>query len=85
MVKLSALRERDIVNVVDGRRMGILGDLEIDAESGRIAAVVVPGASKLFGLLGSEGDYRIPWADIVTIGPDVILVRHVAPVGPPGG
>ncbi len=76
MIKLSDLRERDIVNVADGRRIGVVGDLEIDPDTGRITAMVVPGAARLFGLLGSEGDCHIPWDDIVTIGEDVILVRH---------
>lgn len=79
MLKLSDLRERDIVNVADGRRIGVVGDLEIDVESGRITAVVVPGAARFLGLFGSEGDYRIPWTDIVTIGEDVILVKHAGP------
>ena len=85
MVRLSDLRERDIVNMADGRRIGALGDLEIDPASGRIAAVLVPGAAKFFGLFGSEGDCRIPWSDIVTIGEDVILVRSALPVASPGG
>lgn len=81
MVRLSALRERDIVCVADGRRLGTVGDLEIDAESGRVAALLLPGAARLFGLLGSEGELRIPWADIVRIGSDVILVRQAPAVG----
>ena len=85
MVKLSDLRERDIVNVADGRRIGMLGDLEIDPRSGQILAVVVPGAARLFGLLGSDGQCRIPWADIVTIGEDVILVRGTGPVAQAAG
>ena len=76
MVKLSALRERDIVGIGDGRRIGAVGDVEIDPASGRIVAVLVPGASRLFGLLGSTEDLRIAWSDIVTIGEDVILVRQ---------
>jgi len=85
MVKLSDLRELDIVSVVDGRRLGVLGDLEIDPEGGRIAAVIVPGAAKLFGLLGTAGECRIPWSDIVTIGADVILVRQAGASRTPGG
>jgi len=85
MVKLSALRERDIVSVADGRRIGAVGDLEIDPESGRVVALLIPGAAKLFGLLGSEGDLRIPWTEIVTIGTDVILVRQAPAGGAPEG
>ena len=79
MLKLSDLRERDVVNVADGRRIGVVGDLEIDVETGRITALVVPGAARFLGMFGSEGDYHIPWGDIVTIGQDVILVKHAGP------
>lgn len=79
MLKLSDLRERDVVNVADGRRIGAVGDVEIDVQTGRITAVVVPGAARFLGLFGTDGDYHIPWSDIVTIGEDVILVNHAGP------
>ncbi len=85
MVKLSALRERDVVSVADGRRIGAVGDLEIDPANGRVAALLILGAAKLFGLLGAEDDLRIPWNDIVTIGEDVILVRQAPLTGAAGG
>jgi YlmC/YmxH family sporulation protein len=78
VVRLSELRERDVVDVRDGRRVGAVGDLEIDPAAGQVLALVVPGAAKLLGLLGSEGECVIPWGDIVTIGQDVILVRQAA-------
>jgi YlmC/YmxH family sporulation protein len=79
MVRLSELKERDVVDVADGRRLGTVGDLEIDTESGQVTALLVPGAPRLLGLLGSEGELRIPWSAIVTIGADVILVRSAEP------
>ncbi len=75
MLKLSELRERDIVEVVSGRRLGTVADLEIDAETGAVAALIVPGAPRFLGLFGVADGCRIPWTDLVTIGEDVILVR----------
>jgi YlmC/YmxH family sporulation protein len=72
--KASDLR-KEVIDVRTGRRMGELVDVEIDDESGRITGIVVPGDTKLFGLLGSSPDVTIPWAKIKKIGPDCILVE----------
>ena len=87
MVKLSELRERDIVEVASGRRLGAVGDLEIDADTGAVVALLVPGTPRFLGLFGAEDGCRIPWTDLVTIGEDVILVRRPgSTAGPtPGG
>ncbi len=75
MVKTSELRMKDVVNVADGRRLGFVGDLELDLEAGRIKAVVILGAGRLLGLLGRERDTVIQWTEIRKIGHDVILVE----------
>lgn len=74
MMKISDLRVRDVINISDGRRLGLLGDLELDLQQGRVTALVVPGPARFFGLFGRERDYVIDWSDIVKIGEDVILV-----------
>lgn len=75
MLKTSELRARDVINIVDGRRLGWIGDVEIDVETGCIRAIVVPGPARWFGLFGRDRDYVIPWEQIVKFGQDVILVR----------
>ncbi|HEY8393240.1 MAG TPA: YlmC/YmxH family sporulation protein [Thermaerobacter sp.] len=75
MLKTSELRARDVINIVDGRRLGWIGDVEIDVETGRIRAIVVPGPARWLGLFGRDRDYVIPWEQIVKFGQDVILVR----------
>ncbi|HYF95804.1 MAG TPA: YlmC/YmxH family sporulation protein [Symbiobacteriaceae bacterium] len=72
--KASDLR-KEVIDIRTGRRMGELIDVELDDESGRITAIVVPGEGKLFGLLGSGPDVVIPWTKIKKIGPDCILVE----------
>ncbi len=74
MIKSTELRVKEVINLVDGRRLGWIDDLELDLESGRVTAVVVPGPARLFGLLGREPETVIPWQRIRKIGADVILV-----------
>ncbi len=75
MIKASELRKREVVNVHDGKRLGFVSDLELDSTEGNINAMIIPGPGRLFGILGGERDYVIPWHNIVKIGSDVILVE----------
>jgi YlmC/YmxH family sporulation protein len=75
MLKTSDLKIKEVVNVLDGRRLGTITDIEIDIESGRLTAIVVPGTGKFLGLFGKNDDVVIPWEKIHKIGMDVILVE----------
>jgi YlmC/YmxH family sporulation protein len=75
MMKISEFQTKDVVNVLDGRRLGQVTDLEINLKHGRIDAIVVPGGGKFFGFFGNGNDVVIPWRNIVKIGKDVVLVR----------
>ena len=72
--RYSTLRCREVINVSDGCRLGYIGDLELNLESGRILALVVPGHGRLFGLLAAAEEYVIPWSCIRRIGEDIVLV-----------
>ena len=74
MLRISDLKTREVINMLDGRRLGYIGDLDIDLEVGRVRAIVVPGPGKLLGLFGRDNDVYIPWEKIVRIGIDVVLV-----------
>lgn len=75
VVKISELKLRDVINIVDGRRLGVIKDIDIDLEAGRVKAVIIPGQGKLLGFLGRNDDIIVPWNKIVKIGIDVILVE----------
>ncbi|HEY8344665.1 MAG TPA: YlmC/YmxH family sporulation protein [Bacillota bacterium] len=75
MAKTSELRAREIVNILDGKKMGYPTDLEIDPHTGRITALVAPGTGKFFWLFGKHEEIVIPWNKIIRIGQDVILVE----------
>ena len=70
----SDLRYREVIDIHTGFRLGYICDAEIDDADGRICSLVTPGKAKFFGLLGREDDYVLPWASIVRIGTDIILV-----------
>ena len=69
---------KEVINLYDGARLGYVGDVDIELESGRVTALIIPGRLRLFGLQGREEDSVIPWESIEKIGEDIILVRHSA-------
>lgn len=73
-MRISDLQAKDVVNVEDGKRLGAIGDLELDVDSGLVRSIVIPGQGRFFGMVGSTQDYIIAWNQIVKIGTDVILV-----------
>ena len=76
MVKISEFQIKDVVNVSDGKKLGNIGDIEINLTTGKIEAVIVNGNGKVLGFFGREEDIVIPWKNIIKIGQDVILVRY---------
>ena len=73
--RITDLRDKEIIDVSDGGRCGYVGDVEVDLESGRVLALVVPGRRRLFGLLGREPDRIFPWERVRRFGEDTILVE----------
>ena len=72
--RLSDFRDREVISISDGRRLGYVSDALVDTRSGRISALIVPGPARFFGLFGREDDYVLPWGSITRVGPDIILV-----------
>lgn len=74
-MNFSEIREKDVINIRDGRNLGKPIDLVLNEEA-CIDALVVPGASA--GLLGFLRPNRegcaIDWRKVRRIGDDVILV-----------
>ncbi len=75
MIKISDLRTREVVNVQDGRKLGVIKDLDLDVEKGRINALVLPGPNRFINIFTRREDIVVPWERIVKIGRDVILVE----------
>lgn len=74
-MKISDFQTKDVINIVDGKKLGQITDLELDLRQGRIESIVVPNGGRFFGLFGGNTDVVIPWKNIVKIGMDVVLVK----------
>ena len=40
--RFSCLQEKEVINICDGRRLGCVCDLEMDAISGKICTLIIP-------------------------------------------
>ena len=70
------LRTKDVVNTLDGKRLGKVMDIEFDPRDGRVEAIVVPGEFRVGSLIrGEKCGIVIPWQHICRIGENVILVE----------
>ena len=74
MGRALTFKQKEVINLNDGKRLGYVQDVEADFESGEITAIVVPGTPKLFSV-GNKNDIVIPWSKIKRIGEDIILVE----------
>jgi YlmC/YmxH family sporulation protein len=66
---------KDVINVSDGKRIGNIGDIEIDMKTGKIFSVIIYKQARVLGIFGKDVEIVIPWEEIMKIGEDVILVR----------
>jgi len=75
-VYLSKLEGKEIINLYDGSRLGVLGNAELmfNPDTGSIEALVLPGAHRFFNLGQSKEEITIPWTSIHKIGTDMMLV-----------
>ena len=69
------LKQKDVVNVRDGRRLGKPIDLVLN-EGACVEALVVPVPGGILNLLRQEKEgCLVPWRSVLRIGDDVILVE----------
>jgi len=75
LVKISELRTREVINVLDGKKLGCIIDIDLDVEKGRVTAIVLPGPRRWLSLFSRKENLVVPWEKISKIGRDVILVE----------
>ncbi len=75
MLRISDLRHKDIINNIDGKRLGFIRDVELNLREGRIDALIIPSENRLIGLLSRAEDINVLWPQIQKIGVDVILIE----------
>lgn len=74
MINLSEMREKEVINIRDGSKIGLIYDFELDLENNKVVSIIIPRPGKVLGLFGRNKDLIIEWKNIVRIGTDTILV-----------
>ncbi|HHW24717.1 MAG TPA: YlmC/YmxH family sporulation protein [Bacillota bacterium] len=74
---ISDLRDKEIINICDGVRLGYVVDIEVDVTSGRVISIVASGECR--SLFGKSEEVVIPWECVERIGDETILVRAPEP------
>lgn len=80
--RIADLQCKEVINVCNGERMGYVNDVELDINTGRLLAIVVPGAWSFSNLFSHGEEFVVPWCQIEKIGGDIILVRFEVPPVP---
>ena len=74
-MNFSELKSKDVINIVDGKRLGRPIDV-IFNDCACIEALVVPGQKSFLNLIkGVKEGAVLPWERVKQIGDDVILVE----------
>lgn len=73
-VRICELKQKEVINIKDCKRLGFVGDVDFDMCTGCLLAIIVPGPGCFCGFLGREKEYIIPFCDICQVGEDIILV-----------
>lgn len=73
-VRLFDFKQKEVINISDGARLGFVSDVEIDIKGGKLLKIIVAAPGRIFGIFGCEKEYVICWENIKKIGDDIILV-----------
>lgn len=68
-------KQKEVININDGKILGFVIDVQADFEKGEIHSIVVAKTGKIFNNVNSKSNVTIEWKDIKKIGEDVILVE----------
>lgn len=68
-------KQKEVININDGKILGFVIDVQADFEKGEIHSIVVAKTGKIFNNVNSKSNVTIEWRDIKKIGEDVILVE----------
>ena len=75
-MRICELKTKEVININSCQRLGFVGDVDFNMQTGCIVAIIVPGPGSFCGFLCREKEYIIPFCDICQVGEDIILVDY---------
>ena len=73
-MRFSELKQKEVINCRNCERLGFVCDVGIDICNASVISLIIPGPCKIWGILGRDQEYIIPWKCVRQIGDDIILV-----------
>lgn len=74
IILLSQLRQMEVVDISEGRRLGFIGDIVFNEDFTKIETLVIPSQNGLLSIFKKKDEIHIKWNQIKTVGIDIILV-----------
>jgi YlmC/YmxH family sporulation protein len=80
-MRLSNLCGKEVINLSDGARLGIIGECELmfDEQTGKIISILLPNKSGLFNLFSDGKLINVPWNTLKRVGDEVLIVELNTP------
>lgn len=70
----SDLRQMEVIDIAEGKRLGFISDIIFDDDLKRIESIVIPPQNSFLFVFKKKDEIQIRWNQIKVIGVDVILV-----------
>lgn len=72
---LSQIRQMEVIDISEGKRLGFISDIVFDDDIKRIEYIVIPPQNNLFSIFRKKDEMFIKWEQIKVIGIDIILIN----------
>ncbi len=73
--RFSELQKKEVIDISNGKRLGFLYDIQVNLESGRIEAFIVPARNRFLSFFWKYEEFVIPFDQITKIGDDIVLFQ----------
>jgi YlmC/YmxH family sporulation protein len=75
LCNLESLRQKEVIDVRNGEKLGYIDDIELDAEHRTVHGFWIYGKRRFFGLLRMKEDVFVPSDSVQLYGRDVLLAE----------
>ncbi|WP_425060914.1 putative sporulation protein YlmC [Sporomusa carbonis] len=75
-MRISEMTGKEVINLGDGARLGIIGECELvfDSKTGVINGLILPKRRMIFNFWGDNQISTIPWQAIRRIGDEIVII-----------
>ncbi len=74
-MRLSDLQTKELIDIIDGKRIGTIIDIVINNADGKILTLIIEESKRSRKFINNREEREIGWNQIKKIGEDIILVE----------